>query len=204
MSAVARRISTRAPHRGVGAAAGFTLIELMVVLVIIALLAAAVMLTMADPRGGLSGEVDRLAGRIRAARDSAIVSGHSVALWVSPTGYGFERRDDGRWQPIVDGPLAATDWARGAQAVIASGNRLRVTWKTGPAFVRGWSIRVSGAQQGRRKGAVTLLRSAGDDHSVDFANVPKGELRVSVIGRRYQGTVTRKDVKYLAGRTIAQ
>ena len=68
---------------------------------------------------------------------------------------------------------------------------VRVTWKTGPAFVRGWSIRVTGARNGRRTGAPVLLRSAGDDHSVDFAKVPGGELRVSVIGRRFQGTVTR-------------
>ncbi len=99
------------------------------------------------------------------------------------------------------GPLSLASTAVPRDVVIQrlGGSRLRVTWKTGPAFVRGWSIRVSGARNGRRKGAVTLLRSAGDDHSVDFANVPKGELRVSVIGRRYQGTVTRKDVKYLGG-----
>lgn len=130
MSALVRPISACRSRRRASAAAtaGFTLVELMVVLLIVGLMSAAVMLTMADPRGRLSGEVDRLAGRIRAARDSAIISGHSVALWVSPTGYGFERREDGRWQPIGDGPLAATDWARGAHAVIASGNRLRVTF----------------------------------------------------------------------------
>lgn len=99
------------------------------------------------------------------------------------------------------GPLSLSSTAVPRDVVVRrlGGNRLRVTWKTGPAFVRGWSIRVSAAQNGRRKGAVTLLRSAGDDHSVDFANVPKGELRVSVIGRRFQGTATRKDVKYLGG-----
>lgn len=97
------------------------------------------------------------------------------------------------------GPLSLSSTAVPRNIVVRriGGNRLRVTWKTGPAFVRGWSIRVSGAKDGRRKGRVTLLRSAGDDHSVDFVGVPEGDLRVSVIGRRYQGTVTRKDVKYL-------
>ncbi len=104
------------------------------------------------------------------------------------------------------GPLSLASTAIPRNVVVRrlGGGRVRVTWKSGPAFVRGWSIRVSGAQSGRRKGAVTLLRSAGDDHSVDFAKVPGGELRVSVIGRRFQGTVTRKDVVYLAGRTIAR
>lgn len=77
-----------------------------------------------------------------------------------------------------------------------AGGRLRVTWKTGPAFLQGWSVRVSAAKNGRRKGPVTLLRTAGDDRSVEFVRVPKGDLRVSVIGRRFEGSVTRKDVRY--------
>ena len=100
------------------------------------------------------------------------------------------------------GPLALSTTAMPTGVVVRrlAGGKLRVTWKSGGAFLRGWSVRVSGAAQGRRKGAVTLLRTAGADRSVDFAKVPKGELRVSVIGRRYQGTTTRKDVKYLGGR----
>lgn len=96
------------------------------------------------------------------------------------------------------GPLASPSNAVPRNIVVRrlSGSRLRVTWKTGPAFLRGWSVRVSAAKNGRRNGPVILLRSAGDDHSVEFARVPKGELRVSVIGRRFQGSVTRKDVKY--------
>ena len=76
------------------------------------------------------------------------------------------------------------------------GGKLRVSWKS-DAFVRGWSIRVSGADHGRRKGAVTLLRTSGEDHTVDFAKAPAGDLRVSVIGRQFRGTVTRKDVQYI-------
>ncbi len=99
------------------------------------------------------------------------------------------------------GPQSLSTTAKPTNVVVKrlAGGKLRVTWKSGGAFVRGWSIRISGAANGRRKGAVTLLRSAGTDQSVDFAKVPKGELRVSVIGRRFQGTATRKDVVYLGG-----
>src|SRR6202007_19181 len=89
---------------------GFTMIELMVVIVIIGLMSAAVMLTTSDPRGGLSNEADRFAGRVRAAHDRAVVLARPVALWVSPTGYGFEERRDGRWMPLDQKPLTATDW----------------------------------------------------------------------------------------------
>ncbi|MDO9356278.1 MAG: PKD domain-containing protein [Solirubrobacteraceae bacterium] len=101
------------------------------------------------------------------------------------------------------GPLSLAATAKPTDVVVKriAGGKLRVTWKSGGAFVRGWSVRVSGAANGRRKGSVTLLRTAGKDHSVDFANAPEGELRVSVIGRRFQGSSTRKDVVYLGGRT---
>lgn len=106
---------------------GFTMIELMVVIVIVGLLSGAVMLTMADPRGRISGDIDRFAGRVRAARDSAIVSGAAVALWVSPGAYGFERRTQGQWESITDGPLASQDWSGDTRAQI-QGSQVRVVF----------------------------------------------------------------------------
>lgn len=109
---------------------GFTLIELMVVLVIIGLLSGTVLLTMSDPRGRISGDIDRFAGRVRAARDSAIIAGKPVALWVSPTAFGFERRAQGQWQAVTDGPLASSDWSGGTQAQLASATQLRAVFDT--------------------------------------------------------------------------
>jgi general secretion pathway protein H len=107
---------------------GFSLIELLVVIVIIGLLSSVVVMTMADPRGRITGDADRFAGRVRAARDSAIVSGRPMALWVSQTGYGFERREAGEWHALNEGPLAATDWSREAQARFTGVSQLRMVF----------------------------------------------------------------------------
>jgi general secretion pathway protein H len=107
---------------------GFTLIELMVVLVIIGLLSGTVMLTIADPRGRVSGDIDRFAGRTRAARDSAIIAGKPVALWVSPRAFGFERRERGQWLPVTDGPLASSDWSGSTQAQLGATTQLRTVF----------------------------------------------------------------------------
>ena len=107
---------------------GFSLIELLAVIVLIGLLSSVVVLTMADPRGRITGDADRFAGRVRAARDAAVVSGRPMALWVSPTGYGFERREQGEWRALSDGPLAAKDWSSATSARFAGVSQLRLVF----------------------------------------------------------------------------
>jgi general secretion pathway protein H len=104
---------------------GFTLIELLVVIVIIGLLSTVVVMTMSDPRGRITSDADRFSGRLRAARDAAIVSGRPVAVWVSGTGYGFEKRDNGAWASITDGPLASKDWSANTTARFDGVSQLR-------------------------------------------------------------------------------
>ncbi len=106
--------------KGRGAEGGFTLIELMVVVTLIGLLAAAVVVNMPDPRGRLSQAGERFAARVAAARDRAVVSERPTGLYVSASGYGFESYADGRWEPMSDGPLAAQTWPDGV-AVSAGG-----------------------------------------------------------------------------------
>src|SRR5207253_9615387 len=81
------------PFVAVRARNGFTLIELMVVLVIIGLAAAAVMLALPEAGGSLAGEADRFAARARAARDTAILDSRAVALQVGSGGYEVARRE---------------------------------------------------------------------------------------------------------------
>ncbi|WP_144096509.1 GspH/FimT family pseudopilin [Croceicoccus sediminis] len=98
---------------------GFSLVELMVVLFVIALMAGAVVLAMPNGAGDLRREAEKFAARTIAARNEAISTSASVATIVGPAGYYFERRVEGRWAPLDGRSLTATDWDEGTQAVIA-------------------------------------------------------------------------------------
>ena len=62
---------------------GFTLIELMVVITIIALASAVVVFAIPDPRGRVVDEAERFAARVLAARDDAVVQGRDVRVRVA-------------------------------------------------------------------------------------------------------------------------
>ena len=102
--------------------AGFTLVELMVVLVILGLASAAVVLAMPDPGGSLQAEAERFAARAKAARDSAIVESRPVALLIDADGYAAARRAGNEWVPGD-----RHEWAEGTQAEAAgaAGGRIR-------------------------------------------------------------------------------
>jgi general secretion pathway protein H len=76
---------------------GFTLVELLVVVTIIALLSAAVVLV--APSGGTSlrSEAEQLAARARAAQEHAILANRAVALRLDESGYAFSVRSGRGW-----------------------------------------------------------------------------------------------------------
>lgn len=106
---------------------GFTLVELMVVITVIALASAVAVLAMPDPRGRVFDEAARFAARAKAARDVAIVEGTPVSLWVTAGGYGFDRRAGGVWSPLSDKPFRVALWRDGTRATL-DGARTRVVF----------------------------------------------------------------------------
>lgn len=92
---------------------GFTLVELMVVLAILALAATAVMLTLPGEERSVRSEADRLAAHLAAARDIAVIEGRRVAVDFAPSGYGFARRVDGAWQPLPGRAFRRRNWPQG-------------------------------------------------------------------------------------------
>jgi general secretion pathway protein H len=55
-------------------------------------------------------------------RDNAVVEARPVAVWVSPSGYGFERWSAGQWQESDEKPFLATDWKAGTRALVGNGD----------------------------------------------------------------------------------
>ncbi len=137
MAATARkaawvRMPTSPPGNKGGSPApehGFTLVELMVTITIIALMSAAVVWAMPDPRGKVRDDALRFAARVKAARDEAVVAAQPMSVWVTPGGYGFDRRVAGRWTPEADKPFRVERWTAGARAAVdAPAGRVRVTY----------------------------------------------------------------------------
>lgn len=109
--------------------AGFTLVELMVTITVIALMSAAVLWAVPDPRGKVRDDALRFAARVRAARDQAVVTAQPVSVWATAGGYGFDQRIAGRWSPVADKPLRVERWTEGARATLdATEGRVRVTY----------------------------------------------------------------------------
>ena len=113
---------------------GFTLVELMVVLVIIGLAATAVVLAMPETGGSLQAEAERFAARAKAARDSAILESRPVALEIGSGGYSIARRVRGEWRPAGD-----YRWSEGTGAEVGGeaqgGTRFDSTGMAEPLFL---------------------------------------------------------------------
>lgn len=88
---------------------GFTLVELMVVLLILGLAATAVVLA-ARPANSAASDAARLAARVAAARDLAVTANRPIGLWVGRSGYGFDAWVGGDWQPLRRSPFEQRQW----------------------------------------------------------------------------------------------
>lgn len=89
--------------------AGFTLVELLVVLTILGLCAGVVVATAPDPRPSLREEAERFAVRLSRAGEEAVLSNRRVAAVVDAQGFRFERATRAGWTD-----LTATSFRPGA------------------------------------------------------------------------------------------
>jgi general secretion pathway protein H len=102
------------------AARGFTLVEVLVVVLIVAVLVSLVAVRLASgARQTLQEEAQRLAALLAHARDEAIVTGAPLAWQGADAGYRFlQRGPDRTWQPVAgDASLRARSLPPGVRLV---------------------------------------------------------------------------------------
>ncbi|MFK7843111.1 MAG: type II secretion system minor pseudopilin GspH [Sphingorhabdus sp.] len=111
-------------------AAGFTLVELMVVLLIIGLMASIVVFSIPGGSNVLEEDAQRFAARTAALRDNAILQSRPMAVQVTASGYSFLERRKGSWSVIEDKPFISTDWSGGVSADIGEGGPMMISFES--------------------------------------------------------------------------
>jgi general secretion pathway protein H len=97
---------------------------MMVVIFLLGLASAAVVLALPDGDSTARNEAERMAARVAAARDEAVLQSRPIAVWTRASGYGFERRTDGRWQPHPAKPFGAHSFEKGTRITGAAQSRI--------------------------------------------------------------------------------
>lgn len=108
---------------------GFTLIEILVVVVILAVVSVAVMLS-TDAIGGarqLAQEADRVHALLGYACEQAELTGREIGLSMNRKGYRFSRLDHSDWVPITNDELRERKWLAGTDVQLSrDGHSVRV------------------------------------------------------------------------------
>ncbi len=104
---------------------GFTLIEILVVIVILAVVAGAVTFAI----GGVGGErqlahqAEQTQALIGYACEQAELTGHSIGIGVSTQGYRFLQLEREDWLPFVGGDLRTRKWLETTRAALSRDGR---------------------------------------------------------------------------------
>jgi general secretion pathway protein H len=87
---------------------------------------ATVILSLPSDASKFRDQADRLAARIAAARDSAVLETRPMAVWLRPSGYGFEVRRGGEWQAASGKTFVQQEWAPGTILTLGAAKEARV------------------------------------------------------------------------------
>ena len=138
--------------------AGFTLVELMVVLLIIGLMASVVVFSFPSGSSALEEDAQRFAARTAALRDNAILQSRPMAVQVTPSGYSFLERRKGSWSVIEDKPFVSTNWSIGVTAATGETGPLMISFESTGLPSEQAELVLQGNEQSRR----VLIAPMGD------------------------------------------
>ena len=114
-------------HEGLrkGRRRGFTLLEILVVVVIIGVLAGAVVLAVdSGSARQLERESNRFSALLQQACEQAELGGRDIGVLMLDTGYGFANQVDGFWKPQPsDGVLRERIWIGGLRSEMTRDGR---------------------------------------------------------------------------------
>ncbi|HET7064764.1 MAG TPA: prepilin-type N-terminal cleavage/methylation domain-containing protein [Rudaea sp.] len=108
---------------------GFSLIEILVVTVILAVVAATVTLAVAGAGGErqLARDADRVAALVGYACEQAELSGRDIGVSLNRAGYRFSRSEHADWQLLREGELRPRKWGANPLVTLTrDGNRVGV------------------------------------------------------------------------------
>lgn len=123
-----------------GVAVGFSLIEILVVVAILAITASVVTLSIAGAGGErqLERDAERLRALVAHACEQAELGGREIGLSFNDDGYRFSRSDHDHWLPLADGELRPRKWSVAADARLSrDGQRVEIAadWPDKPQLV---------------------------------------------------------------------
>jgi general secretion pathway protein H len=119
----------------------------MVVVFIIGLMSAAVVMTMPGEERRALDDAERFAARAAAARDVAVLSARPVRMWVAASGYGFDTRVKGAWQPMADTALENGNWGEGLNLSTDSGGAGQIVFDASGMPDHGLAVTLLGGAQ---------------------------------------------------------
>ncbi len=101
--------------------AGFTLVEALTTLAVIALMAGAIVVMTPGPGRKTRDFAEQFALRVAMASDESVISNRVLALVVRDDGFGYARLQEGGWRDIEHGsPLAFRPWPAEIDYVLES------------------------------------------------------------------------------------